>query len=149
MAPFYKIMKKSYRKKGYTSIALNPEMASRIEKILKKSGGKLSKYAQGAINKELEIDEMNQILSTYGKLDASEQYQKIKRLEGEVEKLKGYHITEKKVDEKFKKLKSKKIDDLEKEVKGFRGLMNQVIKDQKKGIEFFKTELKELEKTKK
>jgi len=112
-------MKKSYRKKGYTSIALNPEMASRIEKMLKNSGGKLSKYAQGAINKELENDEMKQILSTYGKLDASDQYQKIKQLEGEVEKLKEYHITEKKISKQFKELKSKKIDDLEKRLEGF------------------------------
>jgi len=65
------------------------------------------------------FNKMKQILSTYGKLDASDQYQKIKQLEGEVEKLKEYHITEKKISKQFKELKSKKIDDLEKRLEHF------------------------------
>jgi len=110
-------MKKSYTIKR-TSIALDPELTKRIEKMLKNSGGKLSKYAQEAIKKELQQDEMKNTIKFWNKLNDSSQYQKIKQLEGEVEKLKEYHITEKKLDKKLEKLKSQRIDDLSKKVKG-------------------------------
>jgi len=117
MVPLYKIMKKSYTNKKRTTIALDPDMTKRIEKVLKNSGGKLSKYARKALTDKLEEDEMKQTRELWNKLNASSQYQKIKQLEGEVKKLKEYHITEKKLDEKFKMLKSKRIDDLSKKIK--------------------------------
>jgi len=110
-------MKKSYTDKKRTTIALDPELTRRIEKMLKNKGTKLSKYAQEVLKSALAVDEMNQTVEFYKKLQDSGQYQKIKQLEGEVKKLKEYHITEKKINEQFKKLKSQKIDELSKKVK--------------------------------
>lgn len=103
--------------KKYTTIALNPEMTRRIEKVLKNKGMKLSKYAQAVLKSALDEDERQQTVEFWKKLQDSGQYQKIKQLEGEVEKLKEYHITKKKLDKKLEKLKSKRIDELSKKVK--------------------------------
>ena len=120
-------MKKSYTDKKRTSVALDPELTKRIEKVLKTSNMKLSKYAQEAIKKELENDEIRNTIKFWNKLNDSSQYQKIKQLEGEVEKLKEYHITEKKTTELFKKLKSKKIDDLEKRLVSYESVNEYII----------------------
>ena len=119
-------MKKSYMKKKYTTIALNPEMTRRIEKVLKNKGMKLSKYAQAVLKSALDADEREQTLEFYKKLMSSDQYQKIKQLEDEVKELKEYHITEKKLDKKLEKLKSQRIDDLEKKLATY-GSVNQYI----------------------
>ncbi len=79
-------MKKSYTGKR-TSIALDPELTKRIGKVSKNSGMKISTYAQEALKSALDVDEMKQILSSYKKLQDSGQYQRIKRLEGEIPKL--------------------------------------------------------------
>ncbi len=141
MAPLYKIMKKSYTDKKRTSIALDPDLTKRVEKVLKNSGGKLSKYAQEAIKKELENDEMKQILSSYGKLDASEQYQKIKQLEGEVEKLKQDHVTAKEIEFLGIKLDAVEI----KEERRYKKLLD----ESKSRIQIFKEVVKLLKTAKK
>jgi len=110
-------MMKSYTSGKRTSIALDPELTRRIEKMRKERGLKLSQYAKIALNKELDLDEMKVTKEFWKKLNDSSQYQKIKQLEGEVKKLKEYHITEKKLDKKLEKLKSQRIDDLSKKVK--------------------------------
>jgi len=115
-------MKKSYTTKR-TTIALDPELTKRIEKMLKNKGMKLSKYTQEVLRSALAVDEMNQTVEFYKKLRESGQYQKIKRLEGEVEKLKEYHITEKKLDKKLEKLKSQRIGALEKKVARYEKVM--------------------------
>jgi len=109
-------MKKSSTIKR-TAIALDPELTKRIKKVSKNSGMKMSTYAQERLKSALDADELKQTVEYWNKLQDSSQYQKIKQLEGEVAKLKEYHITEKKISEQFKKLKSKKIDDLSKKVK--------------------------------
>jgi len=91
-------MKKSYTNKKRTSVALDPELTKRIEKVLKNSGMKLSQYTRTVLNKELQLDEMKQTVEFYKKLQDSSQYQKIKRLEDEIEKLKKVHVTEKEFD---------------------------------------------------
>ena len=91
-------MKKSYTNKKRTSVALDPELTKRIEKVLKNSGMKLSQYTKTVLNKELQLDEMKQTVEFYKKLQDSNQYQKIKRLEDEIEKLKKVHVTEKEFD---------------------------------------------------
>ena len=119
-------MKKSYTGKR-TSIALDPELTKRIEKVSKKSGMKISTYAQERLKNALDADELKQTVEFWKKLQDSAQYQKIKQLEGEVEKLKKYDITEKKISEQFKKLKSKKIDDLEKRLASYESVNEYII----------------------
>jgi len=91
-------MKKSYTDKKRTTIALDPELTRRIEKMLKNSGKKLSKYTQEAIKKELENDERDKTIKKWEKLMDSSQYQRIKQLEGEVKKLKEDHISAKDIE---------------------------------------------------
>jgi len=91
-------MKKSYTNKKRTSVALDPELTKRIEKVLKNSGTKLSQYTKRVLNKELQLDEMKQTVEFYKKLQDSGQYQRIKRLEDEIEKLKKLHVTGKEFD---------------------------------------------------
>jgi len=59
---------------------------------------KLSKYTQEAIKKELENDERDTTIKAWEKLMGSGQYQKIKQLEKEVEKLKQDHVTAKEIE---------------------------------------------------
>ena len=121
-------MKKSYPKEKRTTLHIDPEIKMRIDKILKNKGSRgRSKYAKTALEERLDEDERKQILDKWNRLGDSAQYQKIKQLEGEVEKLKEYHITEKKTTELFKKLKSKKIDDLEKRLVSYESVNEYII----------------------
>jgi len=82
-------MKKSYTKKrkgSRTTIALNPEMTKRIDKIL--GDQKLSKFAIEVLDKELKTLEMKQAIERYEKLGESGQYHKIKRLEEDLNEYK-------------------------------------------------------------
>jgi len=81
-------MKKIYTDKKRTSIALDPDLTKRIEKVSKKSGMKISTYAQEVLKSALDADEMKQTLEFYKKLQDSGQYQKIKQLEDDVVSLK-------------------------------------------------------------
>jgi len=90
----YTITKKSYTKKRKgerTSIALDPEMTKRLDKVL--GDKKLSEFAREVINKELEVQETKQTLKKFEKLGDSGQYQKIKRLETDIESLKKDHVS--------------------------------------------------------
>jgi len=81
-------MKESYTGKKRTSIALDPDLTKRIEKLLKNSGRKLSKYTQEAIKKELDKDETDKAIKKLDKLMGSAGYHKIKQLENDITKLK-------------------------------------------------------------
>jgi len=72
-------MKKSYTSKKRTSVALDPELTRRLEKVLKGSDKKLSQYARDALTKKVEDDEIKQRLAKLEKLTGADQYQKIQR----------------------------------------------------------------------
>jgi len=133
-------MKKSYTIKR-TSIALDPDLTKRIEKMLKNSGKKLSKYAQEAIKKELENDERDETLEKWKKLMNDSQYLKMKRLEDNIEKLNEDHVTAKEID--FLGLK---IDALEiKEERRYQKLLG----ESKSRMQAFKDAIKLLKTAKK
>jgi len=112
-------VKKNYRKGKYTSIALNPEMTRRIEKVLKKKRIKLSKYAQAVLNTALDNEELKQTVEFWSKLHDSSQYQRIKRLEGDIEKLKADSVTQKEISTMIE-------DSLQRELKGYRDIFEDV-----------------------
>jgi len=105
-------MKKSYTDKKRTAIALDPETTKRIGKVLKNSDMKISTYTQVAIKSALDADEVKQNLEDMKKITSAAQYQKIKQLEGEVEKLKEDHTSVKEIMQTVKE----GLDDLEEDV---------------------------------
>jgi len=61
-------MKNSYTKEKRTTVALNPDMTSRIEKVLGKKGMKLSKFVIPIIDEALEVEEQKQLYKTLGSI---------------------------------------------------------------------------------
>jgi len=83
-------MKKSYTKEKRTTVALNPDMTSRIEKVLGKKGMSriyLSKFVIPVINEALEVEEQKQLFQELNNLKDSKQYYKIKKLEERIEEI--------------------------------------------------------------
>ena len=85
----YKITKKSYTKKKRTSIALDPDLTKRLDKVL--GDKKLSQFARDVLSKELDIIEMKNTIDFYKKLGESGQYHKIRQLEDDIKQLKRQH----------------------------------------------------------
>jgi len=85
----YKITKKSYTKKKRTSIALDPDLTKRLDKVL--GDKKLSQFARDVLNKELDIIEMRRTIDFYKKLGESGQYHKIRKLEADIKQLQRQH----------------------------------------------------------
>jgi len=131
MTALYNIMKKSYTKEKRTTVALNPDMTSRIEKVLGKKGMKLSKFVIPIIDEALEVEEQKQLFQELNNLKDSKQYYKIKKLEErideipelkqEIDQLKKYRVESSKY---FDGLK----DQFEKELQN----VKQLVKESKK-----------------
>jgi len=121
-------MKKSYTGKR-TSIALDPALTKRIEKVSKKSGMKISTYAQERLKSALDMDELKQTVEFWKKLQDSTQYQKIKQLEGEVEDL----VKKSQVSTTLIDAFGKRLDDYKKEMLKLNLLINYLIKKNYRG----------------
>jgi len=84
-------MKGSYTGKKRTSIALDPDLTKRLDKVL--GDKKLSQFARDVLTKELETIEMRKTVDFFKKLGDSGQYLKIKRLETDIESLKKDYVS--------------------------------------------------------
>jgi len=110
-------MKKDYTGKR-TTVALDPDLAKRIKKLLKGKKIILADYTREALDEKLHVDESKMVLENLAKITSTEQYHKIKQVEHDLEELKRDHVTakelglleleiiavEKKVDRNYKKL---------------------------------------------
>jgi len=87
-------MKKDYTGKR-TTVALDPELAKRIKKMLKVKKIILAEYTREALDDKLHIDESKIVLMNLAKITSTAQYHKLKQLEHDIEKLKKDHVTAK------------------------------------------------------
>jgi len=83
MSVLYTITKKSYTSKKRTSIAIDPDLTKRINKVLS-SKDKLSDFARNAIDERLRQEEIRAVHL----MTDTEQFHKIRNLETDVKELK-------------------------------------------------------------